>query len=302
MEDSFEIILDKKTYAYKSKDSSFVVKSPVCKTGEVNKEIWYKEDPDDADTGVVYLNKDRVSYESESYNETQKFVFDGTAKKFPAGAWYNVEDSKEAFQYSYRLTSKKLMERVFRYDGSCFMGSYVSNMNKNVDALADADSKLLEFYQRFQASKDVIDDPKKAASQLVADIRKIDCSEISLYDGLLTIRTRKVNSNSGMLRVQYTGKNSLTCDLSFKIRYAMNEQDCYDAIADFRDDEEAKKEFNFDDYWMEVTYDNKDGEFCFDQMVLNLKKDEGISTKKSQEASEGKALAKGVLNLLFQKN
>ena len=56
------------------------------------------------------------------------------------------------------------------------------------------------------------------------------------------------------------------------------------------------EKFNFADYNMKVEYD----EYCVAQLVLNLKKDQGISLKKSASLkSDSREFAKGVVRLIL---
>ena len=94
------------------------------------------------------------------------------------------------------------------------------------------------------------------------------------------------------MTVSYEGDE---CSLNFAIRYAIDEDDCNAAYDEFKADKDAEK-FNFADYNMKVEYD----EYCVAQLVLNLKKDQGISLKKSASLkSDSREFAKGVVRLIL---
>ena len=94
-----------------------------------------------------------------------------------------------------------------------------------------------------------------------------------MYDDLVSIEVDELKESSGELTVSYEDDE---CSLNFAIRYAMNEDDCNAAYDEFKADKDAEK-FNFADYNMKVEYD----EYCVAQLVLNLKKDQGVSLKKA---------------------
>ena len=74
-----------------------------------------------------------------------------------------------------------------------------------------------------------------------------------------------------------------------------NEDDCNAAYDEFKADKDAKK-FSFADYSMKVEYD----EYCIAQLVLNLKKDQGVSLKKSASLkSDSENFAKGIVRLIL---
>ena len=286
MEKSFEMVLDKAKYDYSKKDSTFKRVEPVCKEGTLGNLVG----PDDADmwdtlTYRAYENKGVVTILKGKEEIAKYNLSDGS---FPRGFWGDEDNTSKKIQGGFRLTKKKVINRVIRYDGSCFMKDYYSVFNKEVDAIKNIDAKLKEFYGRFQAKEGPVDD-----KQMLADIRAIDCDELSMYDGLVKIRVKDFKESEGRIVISYDKR---TCNVDFHLRYAFEQRDCEAAYADYKDSKNKEK-FNFDDYFFDVVYSGDDDNYCLDYLILDLKKAKGIPIDKSIKSDEfGRGIVKMMVN------
>jgi hypothetical protein len=282
MEKSFEMVLDKAKYDYNKKDSTFKRIEPVCKEGTLGNLVG----PADADmwdtlTYKAYENKGKITIMKGKEVVGKYDLSDGS---FPRAFWGDEENTSKKIQGGYRLTNKNVMNRVIRYDGNCFMKDYYSVFNKEVDAIENVDAKLKEFYERFQSTDGPVDD-----KQMIADIRAVDCDELSLYDGLVKIRVQDFKESQGRIIISYDKRS---CNVDFHLRYAFEQKDCEAAFADYKDSK-SKEKFHFEDYFFDVTYSGKDDEYCLDYLIIDLKKEKGIKSVKSSE------FARGVVNLML---
>lgn len=266
----FEIVLNKAKYEYNAKDSSLIFKEPVCKQGTLGNLVW-QQTPDDPDTSVAYVNKSTVTMKTDDGNV--KFAFDGS--KFPAGLWMDQDYSSKSIQNAYRFTGDNIMKNVFRYEGDCFLKDVFSSFRSGNPALEEADSVLTAFYMDFKSASDTVVDE----TEMLRNIRVPDCNEMYLYDNLVKIRVDTLTSYSGKITVSYGSKS---CPLNYKIRYAFSEADCKAAFADFEDDKNAAEEFDFDNYWRDVDFD----EYCIEELILAMKKAEGIPLKSTKVDSK----------------
>ena len=266
----FEIITDKAKFSYNSKDSSWIVKQPVCKEGSLGNLVW-KASEEEPDTVTAYINKKTITVVDGK--ETTKYTFDGS--KFPVGLWIEDEFENKSFLNALRLTSDNMVQNVFRFDGKCFLKDfYTAGFRKGNKALEEADSVLTSFYMRFRAPKDTLDE-----AEMLMNIRVPECDEMYLYDDLVKVSVSDFTPHSGKLAVAYDKKE---CKIDFSIRYAYNEKDCKAAYADWKDDKSASKEFKFRDYWKDVNYDD----YCIEELILAMKKAEGIPLKKEAAAAD----------------
>lgn len=284
MEKSFEMVLDKAKYSYNKKDSTFKRIEPVCKEGTLGNLVG----PADADmwdtlTYKAYENKGVVTILKGKEEIAKYNLSDGT---FPRAFWGDEDNSSKKIQGGFRLTKKNVINRVIRYDGSCFMKDYYSVFNKEVNAIKNIDAKLKEFYGRFQVKEGPVDD-----KQMLADIRAVDCDELSLYDGLVKIRVEDFKESKGRIIVSYDKRS---CNVDFHLRYAFEQEDCEAAYADYKDSK-GKEKFDFNDYFFDVTYSGNDDEYCLDYLILDLKKEKGIPTTKSIQPNE---FARGIVKLM----
>ena len=167
------------------------------------------------------------------------------------------------------------------------MKDYYSLFRNGVPALENMDATLAAFYERFQA-----DGAKVEEKQMLSDIRALNCSELSMYDGLVKLKAENFKSSSGTIKVTYAKR---TCNVSFQLRYAYEQKDCEAAYEEYKNDTKAAPKFNFDDYYFDVTYTGKDDEYCLDYLILDLKKEKGIPTTKSIKSAD---FARGVVKLV----
>lgn len=284
MEKSFEMVLDKAKYDYNKKDSTFKWIKPVCKEGTLGNLVG----PNDVDmwdtlTYKAYENKGVVTLKKDKEIFAQYNLSDGS---FPRAFWGDEDNTTKKIQDGYRLDKKNVMKHVIRYDGNCFMKDYYSVFNKEVDAIENIDAKLKEFYERFQTKEGPVDD-----MQMLADIRAVDCDELSLYDGLVKIRVQDFKEAQGRIIVAYDKRS---CNVDFHLRYAFEQKDCEAAFADYKDSK-SKEDFNFADYFFDVSYTGNDDEYCLDYLILDLKKEKGIPTTKSIQPKD---FARGIVNLI----
>ena len=271
MEKSFEMVLEKAEFSFDKKDSTFKRIVPVCKEGTLGNLVG-PEDTDEWDT-VSYKTHVHKGVVTVKNGKADPVKYDIDEDSFPVGFWADPDNNGKTVQYGYRLTKKDMMNRVIRYDGSCFMTDYYSLLGKEVKALENMDHTLTSFYGRFQGKEAGEVDQK----QMLSDIRAPECDELTLYDGLVKLSIDDFDESSGKIIIKYAKR---TCDISFQIRYAYEQEDCAAAFEDYKNDKDAEKKFNFNDYAFDVTYSGDDDDFCIKYLVLDLQKEKGIDTDK----------------------
>jgi hypothetical protein len=285
LEDSFDMVLSRAQYDYNSKDSSLIVKKPVCKVGELGNLVWREEAPDAQDTFKVYLDKNTAMMIPKGLTEPQRYGFDGG--KFPVGFWSTSDKKADKFQRGVTFKKGGKLNDVIHYSGECYAQDFKSNMFEKNPAIAQTEKALLEFYRKF------LPESKKDADQesISKNVRADDCDRLTLFDDLVAIEVDELKEYSGELTVSYEDKE---CSLDFAFRYAINEEDCNAAYDEFKADK-GPGEFKFEDYSMKVEYN----EYCIEKLVLQMKEDQGISLKKSASYNTlGKDFAKSIVNLV----
>ena len=291
LEDSFDMVLSKAHYDYDSDDSTLTVTYPVCKVGNLGNLVWKEEDPDSVFKYKSYLDKTTALRFEKDITEPARFEFDGG--KFPEGFWSAGSNKKgDKFQTGIRYGKGDDMASVIHYTGECYAQDFKANLFEENLAIAQTEKALIDFYLKFQpVEKQVIED-KADEENVLKNIRAADCDRLTMYDDLVSIEVDELKESSGELTVSYEDDE---CSVNFAIRYAMNEDDCNAAYDEFKADKDAE-EFDFTNYNMKVEYD----EYCIAQLVLNLKKDQGVSLKKSASLkSDSKEFAKGVVRLIL---
>ena len=291
LEDSFDMVLSKAHYDYDSDDSTLTVTYPVCKVGELGNLVWKEEDPDSVFKYKSYLDKTTALRFEKGITEPARFEFDGG--KFPVGFWSAGPGKKgDKFQMGIRYDKGDDVVSVVRYSGECYAQDFKANLFEENPSIAQSEKALIDFYLKFQPTdKQVIGD-KDDEENVLKNIRADDCDRLTMYDDLVAIEVDELNESSGELTVSYEDDE---CSLNFAIRYAIDEDDCNAAYDEFKADKDAEK-FNFADYNMKVEYD----EYCIAQLVLNLKKEQGISLKKTASLkSDSKEFAKGIVRLIL---
>ena len=286
MSDSFEMVLEKAKYSYNKKDSTFNRIEPVCKEGTLHNLVG----PDDAKewdtlTYKVHEHKGIVTVKNGPGDPVNYNVEDGN---FPTGFWADPDNDSKKIQGGFRLTKKKMMNRVIRYDGSCFMKDYYSVFRKNLPVLQNMNDELRSFYKSFLPEDTKFDD-----EQMLLDISALNCEELALFDALLILRLEDFRESSGNIKVSFGKKR--TCDVGFKIRYAYEQEDCEAAFADYQASK-SKEKFNFNDYFFDVTYGGDNDDYCLDHLILELKEAEGIAPSKSVKTAD---FARGIVNLMI---
>jgi len=290
MEDSFDIVLSKAQYEYNSKDSTLLVKNPVCKVGELGYLVWREESPDAVDTLKAYLDKNSAMLVKKGVTEPRSYDYDGG--KFPVGFWSVPEKKTVKIQSGFTFDKKDMLNAVVHYSGECYAQDFKSNMFDENEAMAKTEKALLDFYSKF------LPESKKDADKesVLKNVRADDCDRLTLFDGEVAIEVDELKEYSGELTVSYENNE---CSLNFAFRYAMNEEDCNAAYEEFKADSKAGKDvedFEFEDYSVKVDY----SEYCIEKLVLQMKEDKGISLKKSASLSaSGKDFAKGVVHLIL---
>ena len=127
--------------------------------------------------------------------------------------------------------------------------------------------------------------------QMLLDIRMLTCDELTMYDGLVSIKASEITASSGNITVSYE-QNS--CPLSFSLRYAMNQSDCEAAFDDYNDDRNAQENFVFSNYDQDISVD----EYCVEQLILDMKKAKKIPLKAAVTKSDARDFVRGVVKLL----
>lgn len=277
VEDSFEILLSKSNYSYKSKDSSLVVKAPVCKEvkqGNLAYLEWEKE-TSKPESFKAYRKDSKAFLRAGKESDSDVYSYDGNS--FPKGAWVDVDVVKNSIRYAKRFTSDMVKE-VFQYDGSCLMKSFYSQLFKNNDALFHAEEVLSSFYMMFDPDGDAEFDEE----DLLDTLRVPTCDEITLFDGDVSVKVDELKESSGSLSVRYKQKS---CYVSFEIRYANNESDCRAAYDEYKLNNFADKPFDFYDFAETVDYSYN----CVSELVQEIQKDKGIVAKKVRNGAEDEA-------------
>lgn len=263
----FEIVLDKSNYSFDKSDSVLTIAKPVCES----RTLGYLVGPDSApewDTlsYKVSISKSTVTLRGGDSSDVQKFTYDEAA--FPVGFWSYPDYGTEKIQKGRRINKNGLLTTVFSYDGSCFMKDFFGVFREGNAALEEADSVLTRFYNSFKSAGDTALNEK----QMLADMRVSTCDEITLYDALVSVKLSEFKASSGKLTVSY---DSVSCPVTFQLRYAYDQKDCQAAFDEFENDRNAAKEFDFNNYWKNVEYD----EYCIAQLILDLKRKKKIPLK-----------------------
>lgn len=272
MDDDFEIVLDKANYKYKSKDSLMIFTPAECKVGSLDYLVW-NEKSEKADTLQAYSNGKTASIRARGNATWDKYDYDGSS--FPRGLWVNSSVANQSIYNGQRFLKSGVVETVFRYEGSCFATSLIHQFMKKNSAIEDADSALVKFYTMFKPD----DDKSFKTSEMLEDLRAPSCDELTMYDGDVSIELRNFKSSSGTIALKYSDK---ICKIKFKMRYAKNKSDCEAAYADYQDDPESPKTFDFNDYSEAVDYDI----YCVKELVLKMQKDKKILDKKKASADD----------------
>lgn len=272
MDDDFEIVLDKANYKYKSKDSTLILTPAECKVGSLDYLVW-NEKSEKADTMQAYSNGRTASIRTRENAVWDKYDYDGSS--FPKGLWVNSTVANQSIYNAQRFLKSGVVETVFRYEGSCFATSLIHQFMKKNSAIEDADSALVKFYTMFKPD----DDKSFKTSEMLEDLRAPSCDELTMYDGDVSIAFKNFKSSSGTIALGYDDK---TCKIKFEMRYATNKKDCEAAYADYQDDPESPKTFDFNDYSEAVDYDI----YCVKELVLKMQKDKKILDKKKASADE----------------
>lgn len=297
MDDSFEIVLNKAEYSYKSKDSTLKVITPVCKTSAAGTLIGPKDASEwDTLTYDAYLTKSKVKMREEgSKDDWSEFTFkDG--KSFPEGLWLDTDNSKNSIQYATRFKKGKMQE-VFRYDGSCFASDLVSQIFEDNEALAEADESLMSLFTKFLPKND--DTPADSLrKKLLRDIKKVDCDEIMINGIFVKILLRDFKENSGKLKLEYSKKGDVNCDVNFRIRYADNQADCEEAFDEYKSSND-KDDFDFDNYWKSVSFDGKDQPYCITKMVNSIMEDNDMLMKNSSTVYTEKDMLNAIVDIIL---
>lgn len=283
MDESFEMVLEKAKYSFNKKDSTFKRIEPVCKEGTLGNLVG----PDDTDLWdtlayKVHEHKGVVTVKNGPGDPVEYNVEEGS---FPTGFWADPDNDSQKIQGGFRLTKKKMMNRVIRYDGSCFMKDYYSLFRKNLPVLQNMNDKLREFYKSFLPEGAKFDD-----EQMLLDVSALNCEELSLYDALVILKLEEFKESSGKIKVSFDKR---TCEIDFHLRYAYEQEDCQAAFDDYKA-EKSKEKFDFKNYFFEVTHGGDNDDYCLDHLILELKEAKGIPTKNVKSAD----FARGVVNLM----
>lgn len=287
MDDSFDIVLTKASYVYKSRDSLLIVKNPVCrevKDGGLKYLEWKKE-TSRPDSMIAYSSKAKAYLAQKDGDDEEVYRFEG--KSFPKGDW--IEDSQNSIHYAKSFYVDELKE-VFQYDGNCFMKSFYSQLFKKNVALKDAEKAVANFYMMFSEDKDVELDE----DEIVDNLRAPECDEISMHDGEVSIRLDKMKESSGKILLSYRGKS---CPISFSLRYANSQGDCRAAYDEFKLDRNAADNFDFGDYNKTVDYSYN----CVSELVQSYRKDKGTLKKQASldDEDEARLVATSAVNLIL---
>lgn len=263
VEDSFDIVLSKSSYTYKSKDSLLIVKAPVCKEVEEGglKYLQWKKESSSPDSIFAYREKSRAYIRSEKDDEEDEvYIYDGSS--FPNGNWTSVDDARNSIHYAL-VFSSGVMKKTFQYDGACFMKSlYTQLFNKN-ESLESTEKAISSFYKMFSDEKN----PEVDEKDVVEDMRVPDCDELSMMNGDVSIRLNALKASGGKITLNYRGE---TCLIKFNLRYANKEGDCKAAYDEYKLNRNTDKEFSFADYDRTLDYSYN----CIADLVRKQKKDQ----------------------------
>lgn len=260
--DSFEMVLGKASYSYHPKDSNLIVTPPECKASTLGYVVWNREG-EARDTMKTYRNGDIASIRPLRVYDWDKYEYNG--KKFPQGLWSEPKAVNQNVLNGYRFLKNGVVESVFRYEGDCFANSLLHQLYKKNQSLKAADSALAKFYTMFQPEGKRVFDPEAFKD----DLRAPKCNKLSMYDGDVVISLNNFKNNSGTVTLAY---NKTTCNIKFKLRHAYEKKDCEAAFADFQDDKDAARTFNFNDYSEDVDYDI----YCIKRLVLKMQEEKKI--------------------------
>ncbi len=291
MEESFDVVLTKARYDYRSKDSTLIVKKPVCKESDIGQLIWKEDDFELRDTLKAYLNKNTAMIVEKGVTEPVRYGFDGG--KFPVGFWSSPEEQKSNIQSGLRFKKGGKLNKVVHYGGTCYAQDFKTNLFDENPSMAKSEQFLLDFYREFLADPEKELDEKSVLNNVKVED---DCDQLILFD-VVTVELDELNESSGELTVSY--KKGRSCSFEFSFRYAINEKDCKAAYEEFGKDKQAK-EFHFEDYSTVLKY--KDGEYCTDKLVAEMKEGESIHKTKKKSAAvapSGKDFAKAIVDLVI---
>ena len=285
-DDSFEMVLYKQAFQYDEDDSTLKWIEPVCKV-ERPGNLMGPEDVDEWDTTSykAFQKKGVVTIK----NKEGSAQFDFEDGSFPNGLWAIDPDKRsKLLYYGYRLEDDELLKQVIHYDGNCLMKDFYSQLGKKNEAIEDMEKTFVHFYKLFLPSE-----KDYSEKNMLSDIRATDCDELSLFSGLITLKVSDFKESSGKISVSF---NQRTCDVNFQIRYAYNQEDCEAAYDDFKIDSNAEKNFDFENYNFDVTYEGDDEEYCLDYLVIDLKKEKKIPTRTTLSSRE---FARGMVDLVI---
>ncbi|PWJ69043.1 MULTISPECIES: hypothetical protein [unclassified Fibrobacter] len=262
MEDSFDIVLSKSSYVYKSKDSLLIVKPSVCKEVKEGglRYLQWKKESSNPDTLFAYREKSRAYIRDEDDEDEKVYTYSGSS--FPNGNWTRVDDARNSI-HNALVFSSGVMKETFQYDGACFMKSFYTQMFDKNKSLESAEKAISKFYEMFRDD----DDDEIEENDIVEDMRVPDCDELSMKNGEVTIRVNTLKASSGKITLNYRGE---TCLIKFNLRYANKESDCKAAYDEYKLNRNTDKDFNFEDYDRTLDYSYN----CIADLVKKLKKDE----------------------------
>lgn len=261
VEDSFDIVLSKSSYTYKSKDSLLIIKSPVCREvvdGGL-KHLQWKKESSSPDSLFAYRAKNRAYIQGENDEDKIAYVYDGSS--FPNGSWILVGDSKNSIRKA-KLFSSGVVKETFQYDGACFMKSFYTQLFNKNESLKDAEKAITKFYEMFSDD----DDPEIDEEDIIEDMRVPDCDELIMMNGEVTLRVNSLKASGGKISLSYRGE---TCLIKFNLRYADKESDCKAAYDEYKLDRNTDEKFNFADYDRTLDYSYN----CIADIVQKQKKD-----------------------------
>ncbi|MBR3670576.1 MAG: hypothetical protein IKN70_11330 [Fibrobacter sp.] len=265
-DENFEMVLSKASYYYHPKDSLLVITPPECKASTLGYVVWNKEG-EEPDSMKAYRNGDIASIRPLREYEWSKYEYNG--KSFPAGIWYEPKAVDQNIMNAKRFLKSGVVEEVFRYEGKCFASSLLHQLMKKNQSIVQADSALAKFYVMFQPEGEKHFDAK----EMLDDLRAPKCNKLTMYSGDVSIGMNNFTKNSGTVTLGF-GKQ--TCNIKFKLRSAYDKADCEAAFGDFKDDKNAERTFNFDNYSEWVDYDI----YCIKRLVLNMQEEKKILPRK----------------------
>ena len=277
-DDDFEMVLSKANYYYHSKDSLLVITPPECKASTLGYVAW-NEEGEEADSMKAYRNGDIASIRPLREYNWSKYDYDG-GKSFPAGLWSEPKAVDQNILNAKRFLKSGVVEEVFRYEGSCFATSLLHQLMKKNKSIEQADSALAKFYMMFQPENDRHFDEK----QMLDDLRAPKCNKLTMYNGDVSIGMNNFTKSSGTITLGY---DDSSCNIKFTLRLAYDEDDCHDAFADYQDDKNADRTFDFNKYSEAVDYDI----YCIKRMILDMQEEKKILPRRSGSEDEDTAMA-----------